>query len=152
MRHKITDNITVITFETMNPLPSEPTDRFSYYIVYRDSADKPRMTEEFSGFIGVEHCLSDANYYIDNLDMTPEPVIEREPKITTPYHTHICSHDIYRCVNPACEVAGEFSPQRVAEILCPKCGAQTGTTDYFKRQRLTVVEYQPLVVGLAVSA
>src|ERR1051325_2729671 len=111
MRHPITDNITVITFETAHPLPSEPTERFSYYIVYRDDAGKARMTEEFSGFVSPDHCLSDASYYLDKLDMTPEPEPVREPKITTPYHTHICSQacGIHRCVNPKCEVKGEFS-------------------------------------------
>jgi hypothetical protein len=41
MRHIIDSNMAVITFETFNPAPSEPTDRYSYYVEYKDVADKP---------------------------------------------------------------------------------------------------------------
>ena len=154
MRHEINSTVTVITFETTNPYRTEPTDRFSYYIAYRDDANALRQSEEMSGFISHEHALSDAMQWIDKLDMTPEPKIEREPEITTPYHHHICKQScgVHRCTNPKCEVAREFTPKRVAEIICPTCGEQTGNQDYFERQRLKTAEFIELVIEQAIAA
>jgi hypothetical protein len=154
MRHKIDESKSVITYETSNPYRSEPTERYCYYIAYRDSAHQLRMTEERAGFFDHEDALHDALRNLDSLDMTPEPKTEREPIITTPYHTHICYSGcgFHRCVNPKCEVAGEFSPRRVAEILCPISGEQTGTRDLFKRHALNIVELMPLEVERAIAA
>ena len=154
MRYRITDDIIVITYETSNPYRTEPTERFAYYIAYHDSAGKLRQTEEFREFFGHEDALADAMQWIDKLDMTPEPKTAREPKITTPYHHHICKQacGVHRCVNPKCEVKGEFVPRRVAEIICPTCGEQTGTSDFFERQRLTIAEFEPLEIAQAIAA
>jgi hypothetical protein len=98
--------------------------------------------------------MHSAMRWIDKLDMTPEPKIGQEPKITTPYHHHICKQacGVHRCVNPKCEVAGEFVPKRVAEILCPTCGDQTATSDFFERQRLTIAEFEPPEIAQAIAA
>jgi hypothetical protein len=154
MRHKISSTVTVITFETANPLSREATERYSYIIHYLDSASEPRESEEATGFISHEDALSDAMRWIDNLDMTPEVKAVSEPKITTPYHNHICKQacGIHRCVNPKCEIAGEFTPKRVAEIICPTCGEMTGNQGYFERQRLAIAEFEPLEVEQAIAA
>jgi hypothetical protein len=154
MRHPITENISVITYESSNPYRTEPTERFAYYIAYRDDANELRQSEEMSGFISHENALSDAMRWIDKLDMTPEVKTVKELKITTPYHNHICKQacGIHRCVNPKCEVAGKFVPKRVAEILCPTCGEQTGTSDFFERQRLTIAQFEPLKIAQAIAA
>jgi hypothetical protein len=154
MRHKINSTVTVITFETTNPFRSEPTERFSYYIAYRDSAGDLRQSEEMSGFISHEDALSDAKRWIDRLDMTPEVKTVKPARITVPYHVHICKQacGVHRCVNPKCEIAGEFVPKRVAEIICPTCGDQTGTSDYFERQKLSIAGYKPLEVEQALAA
>jgi hypothetical protein len=154
MLHKIDSRVSVRTYETMHPLSSEPTERFSYIIHYLDNANQPRETEQESGFISDEDALRDAMRWLDDLDLQPEVKTVREPRITTPYHTHICKQacGIHRCVNPKCEVAGEFSPKRVAEILCPTCGEQTGTKDYFKAQRMKRAEYVPLVIEQSIAA
>jgi hypothetical protein len=60
MRHKISSTIAVITFESSNPYRTEPTERFAYYIAYRDDANELRQSEEMSGFISHENALSDA--------------------------------------------------------------------------------------------
>jgi hypothetical protein len=154
MRHEITNDIIVITYETSDPIRTEPTARFAYYIAYHDSAGKLRMTEEYKEFNGHEDALADAVRWIDKLDMTPEPKKAIEPRITLAYHIHICKQScgIHRCVNPACEVKGEFTPKRIAEIICPTCGEQTGTSDYFERQKLSLVEYKPLEIERAIAA
>jgi hypothetical protein len=154
MIHEINSTIAVITYESSNPFRTEPTERFSYYIAYKDGADQLRQSEEMTGFISHEDALSEAMRWIDNLDMTPEPKIEREPKIATPYHHHICKQScvVHRCVNPKCEVPGKFVPKRVAEIVCPTCGEQTGNQDFFERQRLTVAEFIPLAQSQAIAA
>jgi hypothetical protein len=124
MRHIIDSNMAVIIFETLNPAPSEPTDRYSYYVEYKDVADKPRESEVCDGFIGSDHCIQDALANLDMLDLTPEPAPEpREPRITQKYHGHICKQacGIHRCVNPDCYSKEEF-PRKVAEIICPTCG------------------------------
>jgi hypothetical protein len=152
MRHIIDSNMAVIIFETKNPAPSEPTDRYSYYVEYKDVADKPRESEICNGFISPDHCIHDALANLDMLDRTPEPEPEPgEPRITEKYHVHICKQacGVHRCVNPACEVKGEFVPRKVAEIICPNCGEQTGTRDFFERQRLSVATLIPLVIEQA---
>jgi hypothetical protein len=154
MRHKINSTVVVITYETTNPYRSEPTERFSYYIAYRDSADALRQSEEMSGFISHEHTLADAQYWLDKLDMTPEVKAVSEPRITVPYHNHICKQacGVHRCVNPKCEIAGRFVAKRVAEIRCPTCREQTGNQDFFERQGLTVAEFIPLAQSQAIAA
>jgi hypothetical protein len=154
MRHEINSTIAVITYESSNPFLTEPTERFAYYIAYHDDANALRQSEEMTGFISHEDVMCDAMRWLDKLDMTPEPKIEREPKITTPYHHHICKQScgLNRCVNPKCEVAREFTPKRVAEIICPVCGEMTGNQDFFERQRLTVAEYIPLAQSQAIAA
>jgi hypothetical protein len=154
MRHPITNEIIVITYESSNPYRTEPTDRFAYYIAYRDDADALRQSEEMIGFISHENALADAMQWIDKLDMTPEVETVREPKITTPYHHHICKQacGVHRCVNPKCEIAGRFVAKRVAEIRCPTCGEQTGNQDFFERQRLTVAEFIPPAQSQAIAA
>jgi hypothetical protein len=154
MRHEINSTIAVLTYESSNPFRSEPTERFSYYIAYKDSADRLRQSEEMSGFISHEDALRDALRWIDKLNMTPEVKAVSEPKITTPYHNHICKQacGVHRCVNPKCEIAGEFVPKRVAEILCPTCGDQTGTSDFFERQGLITSEFEPLETAQAIAA
>jgi hypothetical protein len=154
MRYTITDTIKVETYETKHPLSSEPTERFSYIIHYLDDANEPRETEQADGFISDEDALCDALRWLDDLDMTPEPKTVREPRITTPYHTHICKQacGLHRCVNPKCEKTDEIVPKRVAEIICPVCGEQTGTRDYFKARRMKRAEYMPLVIEQAAAA
>jgi hypothetical protein len=154
MRHEINSTVAVITYETTNPFRTEPTERFAYYIAYRDSASELRQSEEMSGFISHEDTLRDAMQWIDKLDMTPEVETVKPARITVPYHNHICKQacGVHRCVNPACEVKGKYVPRRVAEILCPVCGEQTGTTDFFERQRLTVAEFRPLEIAQAIAA
>jgi hypothetical protein len=154
MRHVINSRITALTFKTCNPLPKEPTERYSYIIHYLDDASQPRESEEAIGFFDHEHALYEAKRNLDRLDMTPEVKTPHEPIITEPYHTHICRSGcgIHRCVNPKCEVEGEFSPRRVAEILCPVSGVQTGTMDLFKRRALSIVELMPLEVERAIAA
>jgi hypothetical protein len=154
MRYTITDTITVSTYETKQPLSSEPTERFSYIIQYLDDANQPRETEQASGFISDEDALRDAQRWLDDLDMTPEAKTVREPKIMTPYHQHFCKQacGLHRCVNPKCEKTDEIVPKRVAEIICPTCGEQTGTKDYFKAQRMKRAEYVPLEIAQVVAA
>ena len=154
MRHKITENISVITYESSNPFRSEPTERFAYYIVYKDSADQLRQSEEMTGFISHEDALRDAKRWIDHLDMTPEVKTPKPAPVTVPYHVHNCKQrcGIHRCVNPACEVPGEFFSRRVAEILCPTCGEQTGTADFFERQQMKIAEFIELDVEQAIAA
>jgi hypothetical protein len=150
MRHIIDDNMAVIIFETKNPAPSEPTDRYSYYVEYKDTADKPRESEIQNGFIGPDHCIQDTLANIDMLDLTPEPEPEpREPRITAPHHTHLCYDGgcgTHRCVNPACYSDEHGFPLKVAEILCPKCGKQTGVYSFVERMRYATVEFMPLVI------
>jgi hypothetical protein len=57
--------------------------------------------------------------WIDKLDMTPEVKTVKEPLITAAYHVHICKQacSVHRCINPACEIAGEFTPRRIADPL-----------------------------------
>jgi hypothetical protein len=153
MRHIISDQISVIIFETCNPISRESTERYSYYVEYTDSDGHLRESEIQNGFIGAEHCISDAFENLDALDMTPEVRAQADPSITTPYHLHLCNAGCgnHRCVSPACMSKGEF-PRLIAEIICPGCNVQTGTRDYFKRQRYTIAEYMPLVGQRAVAA
>jgi hypothetical protein len=150
MRIKIDENVAVIVWETLNPKPSEPTDRYSYYVEYKDTADKPRESEICNGFISPDHCVQDALANLDCLDLRPEPEPEpREPPITVPYHYHICCKN-HRCVNPACEVQEEFYRRRVADVICPDCGEKTGQPDplgYMKIEKL-----MPLVIERANAA
>jgi hypothetical protein len=148
MRHIIDSNMAVVTFETRNPTPSEPTERYSYYVEYKDVADKLRESEILNGFFSPDHCIQDALSNLDALDLTPEPEPEpREPRITQKYHYHLCSVGCpdHRCVNPACYSKEEF-PRKVAEIICPACGEQTGSRDFFERRRLSIAAYMPLVI------
>lgn len=162
-RYIIDDNMAIITFETLNRAGDrrraeerEPTERFSYYVEYRDTADKPRESEVMSGFISPEHCIHDALANIDCLDLTPEPEpAPPEPRITVPYHTHLCYDggcDIHRCVNPACYSDEYGFPCKVAEILCPKCGKQTGVYSFEERMRYATVAHMPLVIEQASAA
>jgi hypothetical protein len=162
MRHKIDDNMSVITFETLNQhrdpqrlQDGDPTERYSYYVEYRDTANKLRESEAQRGFFSAEHCIQDALSNIDCLDLRPEPEPEpREAPITVPYHYHICTEacGVHRCVNPACEVKGEFVSHKVAEIICPKCGRETGVQDFFERQQITIATHMPLVIERANAA
>jgi hypothetical protein len=154
MIHGIKDGIIVVTYETSDPIRTEPTERFAYYIAYHDSANKLRMTEEYKGFFGHDDALADAMHWIDRLDMTPEVETPKPARITVPYHVHICKQScgIHRCVNPKCEVKGEFTPRRVAEIICAVCGDQTGTSDFFERQRMKITEFKELVIEQAIAA
>jgi hypothetical protein len=155
MRIRIDENLAVIVWETRNPKPSEPTERYSYLVEYRDIANKLRESEPQIGFFSPEHCRQDALRHLDSLDLRPEaPKPTPEPPITVPYHYHICTEvcGAHRCVNPACEVQGEFVPQRVAETICPKCGRETGVQDFFERQRISIVEFMPLVIEQSKAA
>jgi hypothetical protein len=158
-RHIIDDNMAVITFETLNRAGDrrraeerEPTERFSYYVEYKDTADKPRESETLAGFFSHEHCIHDALASIDMLDLTPEPEPEpapTEPRITVPYHTHLCYDGgcgVHRCVNPACYSDKYGFPRKVAEIICPVCGKQTGVYSFEERMRYATVEFMPLVI------
>ena len=158
-RHIIDGNMAVITFETLNRAGDrrraeerEPTERFSYYVEYKDIADKLRESEVMSGFISAEHCIHDALANIDCLDLTPEPEpgpAPPEPRITVPYHTHLCYDGgcgIHRCVNPACYSDEHGFPCKVAEILCPNCGKQTGVYWPGERMRLITADFMPLVI------
>jgi hypothetical protein len=50
MRHKIDSSTSVIIFETANPLSSEPSERYSYYVIYTDRAGQERESETQAGF------------------------------------------------------------------------------------------------------
>lgn len=138
MRHVIDENTAVIIFVTLNKggdprraEGSEPTERYSYLIEYRDSAGALRESETQSGFISPDHCITDARQSIelDELDMEPEEKpAPSEPHITVNYHHHVCKVGctLHRCVNPECMSGGEF-PQRIANVICPNCKATTGS-------------------------
>jgi hypothetical protein len=161
MRHIIDDNMAIIIWETQNRgcVPrsaegGEPTERYSYYVEYKDTADQLRESEIQSGFFSPDHCIHDALRNLDALDLTPEPEREpREPRITQKYHGHICNQScgVHRCVNPDCYTKEEF-PRKVAEIICPTCGEQTGNHDFFERQRFAIAEFIPLVIEQASAA
>jgi hypothetical protein len=158
-RHAIDESTSVIIWETRNTSidrrraeDGEPTERYSYLIEYRDRAGKLRESEPLSGFIGPDHCISDARQSIklDELDMEPEPEpAPPEPRITAPHHTHLCYDGgcgIHRCVNPACYSNEHGFPCKVAESLCPNCGKQTGVYSFAERMRYATVEFMPLVI------
>jgi hypothetical protein len=155
MRHIIDDNMAIIIWETKNrgcdPRSAEggePTERYSYLVEYKDVADKPRESEICNGFFSPDHCIQDALSNLDALDLTPEPTPEpREPRITQKYHYHLCSVGCpnHRCVNSDCYSKEEF-PRRVAEIICPACGEQTGARNFFERRRFAIAEFIPLVI------
>jgi hypothetical protein len=149
MRIRIDENMAVIVWETLNPKSSEPTERYSYLVEYRDTAKKLRESEICNGFISPEHCRQDALANIDALDLRPEPQpVPREPPITVKYHHHICCSN-HRCVNPACYSKEEF-PRKVAEIICPDCGKKTGGPDPFGYMRVETL--MPLVIERANAA
>jgi hypothetical protein len=147
-RYIIDSNMAVITWETLNPAPRNSSERYSYFVEYRDTADQLRESEILNGFFSPDHCVQDALANIDCLDLTPKPEPEPNgPRFTEKYHIHICKQScgLHRCVNPACEMQGEFVARRVAEIICPACGAQTGNQDFFSRQQLITSELIPAV-------
>jgi hypothetical protein len=150
-RHVIDGRTAVIVFETLNPAPRDASERYSYYVEYRDRAGEPRESEAQTGFIGPDSCIQDALKNLDALDMTPEEKPPpRPPRITVPYHHHICKVGcpIHSCVNPNCMSKGEF-PRRVANVTCPNCGDTTGSTE---EMWLKVTEFMPLVIERANAA
>lgn len=150
-RHVIGSSTAVIIFETLNPAPRDASERYSYYVEYRDRAGEPRESETQTGFIGPDSCVQDAVRSLDALDMTPEEKpAPPPPPITVPYHHHICKVGCpnLACVNPECMSKEEF-PRRIANVTCPNCGGMTGSTS---EMWLKVTSLMPLVIERASAA
>jgi hypothetical protein len=154
MRFKIDPTTFVVTYETINPCPRNAAESLSYYLLYKDDVGRWQESEHRNGLSSDDHCITEAQRDVRHLSRAPKVEATKLPMITTPYHFHLCTQacGVHRCVNPECEIPGEFAPRQVAEIICPACGEQTGTRDFFERREMKIATYMPVENSQAIVA